>query len=268
MRVVLPEHYDHTTTRYPVVYVLHGVADSYQSWTTNTDLIALTRRIKVILVMPDGGGGRDAGWYSNWSDGSRHWETFHTKVLVPYIDRTFRTRGSRHRGVIGCSMGGFGAMSYAARHRGLFRAAASLSGAVDSMYAAPASGPAYHVAGVGVPGYSAGTPNEAVWGSQLEHEDRWRAHNPTDLARKLTGVWLFVSSGMGTPGGSEGEDPTRPYAYPTENVIFQMNLNFTSALDDAGVRYTSDFHAGYHDWPYWERDLHDVLPRVVKAISG
>jgi S-formylglutathione hydrolase FrmB len=73
---------------------------------------------------------------------------------------------------------------------------------------------------------------------------------------------------MGTPGGEQGEDPSRPHAYVNENFIFQMNIDFTSALDDAGVAYTSDFHNGYHHWPYWQRDLHRALPRLVKIISG
>lgn len=266
VRVLLPDGYDRGTARYPTVYLLHGVADSYTSWTDRTDIVAFTKRTKALIVMPDGGHGSDAGWYSDWSDGSRQWETFHTKVLVRYIDRTFRTTG--RRAVVGNSMGGFGAMSYAARHRGLFHAAATFSGAVDTLYGYPASGPFFHYLGAGYEGNSAGTPNESVWGSQLTHTDRWRAHNPTDLAPKLKGTWLYVSAGMGTPGGPEGEDTSDPASYGFENFIFQMNLNFTRALDDAGVRYTSDFHAGYHDWPYWQRDIHKVLPKLVKAISS
>jgi S-formylglutathione hydrolase FrmB len=267
VRVLLPDGYAKGTARYPVVYLLHGVADSYTTWTRRTDVVAFTRRIKAIVVMPDGGSGSEAGWHSDWRDGSRQWETFHTKVLVRYIDEAFRTMGAGHRAVIGNSMGGFGAMSYAARHRGLFRVAASFSGAVDTMYAFPLSGPFFEYGGRGLAGQSLGTPSDGVWGDQLSEEDEWRRHNPTDLAAKLKGVKLYVSSGMGTPAGPSGDDPSRPHGYATENFIYQMNLSFTGALDDAGVGYTSDFHGGYHDWPYWERDLHLVLPKVVRAIS-
>src|SRR5437773_7393562 len=95
--------------------------------------------------MPDGGHDANAGWYSDWVEGSRQWETFHTSVLVRYVDRHFRTLGGGHRAVAGLSMGGFGAMSYAARHRGLFTAAASFSGAVDTRYVEPASGIGFNV---------------------------------------------------------------------------------------------------------------------------
>ncbi len=267
VRVVLPDGYTRTRVRYPVLYLLHGVGDTRTSWTDNTDLVALTQRVPVIIVMPDGGRGAQAGWYSDWKDGSRHWETFHTNVLVPYIDRSFRTRGDGHRAVAGCSMGGFGAMSYAARHRGLFRAAASFSGVVDTMYAAPASGAVFHLGGRGVGGESIGTPNEGVWGSQITDEETWRAHNPTDRAADLRGVRLFVGSGTGTPGGSQGDDPSRPNAYVTETFVYQMNLEFTRALDQAAVSYESRFRAGYHDWPYWQQELHRVLPSIVRTVA-
>lgn len=267
IRVLLPDGYDKSKARYPVVYLLHGVGDNYRSWTALTDVVAFTKRTKAIVVMPDGGSGSNAGWYSDWKDRSRQWETFHTKILLTYIDRNFRTLGKGHRAAIGISMGGFGAMKYAARHKGMFRAAASFSGMVDSMYGWPASGPFFHHAGQGIGGQSLGTPNENVWGDQVSDEDRWRAHNPTDLAAAFKGVWLYVATGTGAPGGPAGEDPTRPHSYANENFIWQMNLNFTRALDEAGVRYTSDTDGGgYHHWPYWQHQLHQALPKVLNVI--
>jgi S-formylglutathione hydrolase FrmB len=38
------------------------------------------------------------------------------------------------------------------------------------------------------------------------------------------------------------------------------------ALDEAKIRYSSEVHAGYHHWPYWQRDLHRVFPKVLQAI--
>jgi S-formylglutathione hydrolase FrmB len=233
-----------------------------------TDVVRFARRFRVILVMPDGGKGSDAGWCSDWKDSSRQWETFHTKVLIPYIDRTYRTLGAGHRGAFGISMGGFCAMSYAGRHRGLLRAAASFSGFLDTMYATPASGTVYHYGGSGYNGQGLGSPTENVWGSQLTDEGRWRAHNPTDLAPALKGVWLYLSSGFGTPGGPAGDDFSRPHSYVIENYLFQLNLSFTRALDDAGIRYIADFHAGYHHWPYWQRDMHNALPKLVAALAS
>jgi S-formylglutathione hydrolase FrmB len=259
VRILLPEGYGSGRARYPVVFLLHGAGDTYATWSQNTDVVSLSRRYRAIIVMPDGGHGSEAGWYSDWKDGSRQWETFHTKVLIRYIDTQFRTRGAGHRAVAGLSMGGFGAMSYAARHKDLFRAAASFSGAVDTMYLAPGSGVAFTAAH-----NRFGTPDDRVWGNQTTEMDAWRAHNPTDRAPDLAGKWLFVATGTGTPGGPAGDDPSNPGGYGIEHGVFHMNMSFARALDGAAVPFTSDFYTGgYHDWPYWERELHLSLPQLV-----
>jgi S-formylglutathione hydrolase FrmB len=267
VRVLLPVGYGRGRRRYPVLYLLHGVGDTYTSWMQNTDVTAYSRLFPLIIVMPDGGSGPDAGWYSDWKDGSRQWETFHIRDLVPYIDRHYRTLGPRHRAVVGFSMGGFGAMSYAARHPTMFRAAASFQGFVDTRYAAPISGPFFDAAGRGVAGMSLGTPREGVWGDQTADAPTWRAHNPTDLAARLRGLWLYVASGNGQPGGPAGDDPSHPNLYAEEAFIYQDNQQFIAALNQAGVAYTSHFTAGYHGWPYRQYELHRILPAITHVIG-
>src|SRR6266480_1971583 len=83
------------------------------------DVAEFSAQFPLVIVMPDGGHDAEAGWYSDWADGSRQWETFHMRTLVRYVDHHFRVLRRGHRAVAGLSMGGFGAMSYAARHRGL-----------------------------------------------------------------------------------------------------------------------------------------------------
>src|SRR5438876_9887881 len=145
VRILPPADYATTRARYPVLYLRHGAGDTYKTWTEQADVQEFSAQFPLIIVMPDAGHDSEAGWYSDWADGSRQWETFHTHVLVLYVDSHFRTLGRAHRAVAGLSMGGFGAMSYAARHRGLFRAAASFSGAVDTRYVEPASGVGFNV---------------------------------------------------------------------------------------------------------------------------
>lgn len=260
VRILLPDGYGAGCGLYPVLYLLHGVGDTYRTWTENTDVAAFSADLPLIVVMPDGGHTPDAGWYSDWEDGSRQWETFHTEVVVDFVDRSYRTLGDGHRAVMGNSMGGFGAMSYAARHPDLFVAAASFSGAVDTMYGYPASG-----AGFAAANEQFGTPDERVWGDQVTHEENWRAHNPTDRAADIAGTEIFVATGTGTPGGPEGDDPSNPGAYAVEEFILQMNVSFAAALTREGVPFTEDFYpGGYHGWPYWERGLHWALPQIME----
>ncbi|HUI28283.1 MAG TPA: alpha/beta hydrolase family protein [Candidatus Kryptonia bacterium] len=260
VRILLPADYDPIGLRYPVLYLLHGAGDTFMSWTDLTDVQEFSAQFQVIIVMPDCGHDAVAGFYSDWIDGSRQWETFHTRVLTKYIDRHFATLHNwRHRAAAGLSMGGFGAMSYAARHRRLFRAAASFSGAVDSLYPTPITSILY----------SQQVVNPGIWGSPTTNENIWRAHNPTDLAGHLRGVTLFIASGDGAHGGPAGEDPNGGLGgYITEAFIKAMNLDFAGALDAYGVPYSKDFYqGGYHGWPYWQRELHWALPQIMSLIG-
>jgi S-formylglutathione hydrolase FrmB len=258
VRVLLPEGYRDSRRRYPVLYLLHGAGDTYRTWTDATDVQAFSADLPLIIVMPDGGRNTEAGFYSDWLDGSRHWETFHTRVLRRYVDRHFRTlKGRRHRAVAGLSMGGFGAMSYAARHPRLYRAAASFSGVLDTLYPSPATPFIRSLNILALGG----------WGDPVENADVWRAHNPTSLAPKLRGVALFISTGNGMQGGPF-PDINVPLAYALEAVLATMNQNFVAALDAVGVPHTDNFYgAGYHFWPFWERELHAVLPQIMALIG-
>lgn len=277
VRVLLPTAYCDGDDRYPVLLLLHGAGDTWQTWTANTDVEVFSEAFDVIVVMPDGGRNSEAGWYSDWADGSRQWETFHTDVLVEWVDSSFRTLGDGHRAVAGLSMGGFGAMSYAARHPGLFDAAASFSGAVDTMMGWPLNGFGFELAHD-----QFGTPDDRVWGDHITDADDWRAHNPTDQAAALAGVEVFLATGTGTPGGPAGDDPGNPGGYVVEQAIWQMNREFVQALDGAGVDYNPNggfdpslphatdwsYVGGYHGWPYWEATLHWALPQIVEVIGG
>jgi diacylglycerol O-acyltransferase / trehalose O-mycolyltransferase len=127
VRLLLPTHYrDRPEARWPSLYLLHGCCDSYISWTRSTDIELLSAASDVLVVMPDGG---RVGFYSDWLTGPS-WERFHTEELPQLL--ASRYRASDRRAVAGNSMGGLGALTYTARHPGLFAAAASFSGIVHT----------------------------------------------------------------------------------------------------------------------------------------
>src|SRR5947209_11483659 len=130
VRLMLPVGFEaNPHRRWPVLYLLHGAddPDTYKCWTRSTDVAALTAGLPLLVVMPEGG---TEGYYSNWFNegrgGSPAWETFHLVELPKVLERDWRV--SDHRAVAGLSMGGLGAMLYAAHSPHLFRAAASFSG--------------------------------------------------------------------------------------------------------------------------------------------
>ena len=244
VRLLVPRGFDaDASRRWPVLYLLHGATDSYVSWTRSTDVEAFTADMNLLVVMPEGG---DHGYYSDWwnrgKGGPPMWETFHTIELPQLLGRNWRA-GDR-RVVAGLSMGGMGAMSYAARHPGMFLAAASYSGVLDTPLG--------------------GVRDAAMWGDPKAQAAIWREHNPTDLAPKLRGLPLYVSYGDGRPGPLDratGVDDL-------EGRIARENERFLARLEEAGIAVTIDaYGAGVHDWPYWERALHQSMPLLLEALG-
>lgn len=258
VRLLLPPGWQRSPHRtWPTVYLLHGCCDGdtgYRSWTNNTDAEALTARAGVLVVMPEAG---PAGFYSDWRAGPA-WETFHLTELRRLLEREYRS--GHRRAVAGLSMGGFGALSYAARHPGMFRAAASYSGVVHTTFQSPAGETL--VANI-VRG--AGEDPDALWGAPAEHPEVWAAHNPFDLARRLRGIPVYLSAGDGRPGPL---DPPGAQPDPLEEFLGAQSVALAAELRAAHVRVRTDFYGpGRHAWPYWERALHRSFPLLVRAIT-
>ena len=189
VRLLLPAHYQtKKNQRWPVLYLFHGCCDSYVSWTRSTDIEQLTEHLDVLVAMPDGGA---VGFYSDWQSGPR-WETFHTIELPMLLAQNYGA--GTIAAVAGLSMGGLGALDYAARHPGMFSVAASFSGIVHTRLSSDES-----------QGYlgliqSEGQDPLALWGDPDGHVDIWKQHNPYDLAPQLRDLRLFISAGNGQPG--------------------------------------------------------------------
>ena len=147
--IYLPADYTTATDRrYGVVYLLHGFGDNWGAW--NDQWLHITTLIDskeaageitpMIYVMPQGFN----SYYVNRYDGSFNYMDMFTEELVPYIDRTYRTRADRSsRAVAGYSMGGFGAMILPSKHAELFSVSIplSMSFRTDEQYMAePQSG--------------------------------------------------------------------------------------------------------------------------------
>jgi diacylglycerol O-acyltransferase/trehalose O-mycolyltransferase len=227
--------------RWPVLYLLHGCCDTYESWTRSTDIAELPQLRDVLVVMPEGG---DVGFYSNWQDGPR-WQDFHLRELPGILARY--GAGPR-RAIAGLSMGGLGAMDYAARRPRMFRAAASFSGVLHPLDASRLW--------LGL--FSRYTPDpEDVWGDPADDRATWRRHDPTELLPALKGIPLFVSSGDGS--GAKRD--------VIEGVVGAESRAFVRRARALHIPvYAELYRGGTHDWPYWQRELHRALPLLLGPL--
>ena len=247
IRVLLPAGYTaESARRYPVLLLLHGCCDDYRSWVDKGRAEQLTAPYPLIVVMPDGG---SAGWYSDpYAGGPPKYETYAFDELLPWVDQAFRTTGKRAVG--GLSMGGFGALKYAARHPGVFEAAASYSGVLDA--------PSF-----AANGYANLIP-DAVWGPRATDLARWREHNPLDLAANLRGLKLLeLRTGNGQPGPLD----TRTSRDNLELEVWRENTAMHAKLDELQIPHVyDDYGPGVHDWPYWARALEQTLRNLVAVF--
>ncbi len=258
VRVLTPEGFDANADHLPVLWLLHGGFGSAADWTDVGNAEALTAGLPLIVVMPDAGTG---GWYADWRnatpEGPQGWETFHLGELRPFIESRYQTRTDRGgRAVAGLSMGGFGAMHYAARHPDLFGFAASFSGAVDILHpgvsAVVSASPLAHD----------GTPGD-IFGHRVLDEATWRAHNPVDLAEGLRTVEVQLRTGNGMPGGEHGGTID-----VQEIGVSQATATLHRRLDELGIPHLyDDYGPGAHTWDYWRDDLEATLPAIVAAFA-
>jgi enterochelin esterase family protein len=123
--VYTPPGYMNGSERYPVLYLVHGAGDSYDSWTSVghanlilDNLIAEGKARPMIVVMPFGhtpdrpGGNMLAN--TDFGDDL-------IKDLIPTIDGQFRTLADQHdRAMAGLSMGGSHTIRFGLTHPELF----------------------------------------------------------------------------------------------------------------------------------------------------
>jgi S-formylglutathione hydrolase FrmB len=252
VRVLLPDDYRKSRRRYPVLYLLHGCCNGnagYRTWTDRLEAERITAGKPLIVVMPDSGpGGGYVDWWNFGAGGPPQWETYHLDQLVPFIDRRYRTIARRRgRALAGLSMGGQGALGYAARHPDMFAAAAAFSGAVDLNLITPALN-------------AIGARDDRPLGPYETQQLRTRAVNPWDLAGNLRGLVLALRTGNGRDADGDLVDVI-------EAGVHAANVSLHDRLDELGIQHTwDDYGAGTHTGAYWIRDLELSLPQIMRTF--
>ena len=280
--VLLPEGYERSQRRYPVLYAFHGAGGSEEFWMSTGKQPPLIETISaetpVIIVMPDAG---VIGVHSDWPDDpGQQWETFHVKRLVPHIDATYRTRpGRENRAAFGYSMGGFGAMHYAFRHPDVFGAAGTASGFPESSIRSVA---------VFMPFVAAlsalCTSSQMVygpWGDPVTESETWEEHNPTANVERMRGMLLYAASADGVPCDQEdaetlARDSVPDYTNASEGVMRESTRSFHDALEAEGVAHVyREWECGVHSYRYrdmalaeWWPLMTDFFDRATPAASA
>lgn len=125
--VFLPPSYaEDAQRRYPVVYALHGYSIGAEQWTQEIHVPQTIEgafaqgAAEMIVVLPDSRTVHNGSMYSS-SPTTGDFERFVARDVVEYIDEHYRTIPQRRsRGLVGHSMGGYGASRIGMKHADVF----------------------------------------------------------------------------------------------------------------------------------------------------
>jgi len=237
--VFLPPSYaTQKSRRYPVVYALHGYSIGAEQWTheihvpqTIEGAFALGAK-EMIVVLPDSKTVYNGSMYSS-SQTTGDFEKFISHDVVAYIDAHYRTiPGRNSRGLVGHSMGGYGASRIGMKHPDVFGALYIMSPCCMS----PMTG--------GGPG-----PADQMKERAIANEKKVAAaKSPADLAAQSPG---FGAAGYAT-AAAWAPDPKNPPLYfdlatkdgdPQPEIVAKMTANAPFAFIDQYVGNLRQYRA-------------------------
>ncbi|MFI9722647.1 alpha/beta hydrolase-fold protein [Streptomyces sp. NPDC052396] len=260
VNVLLPDDYHTSGRTYPVLYLFHGGG-------TDQDFITFDRlHIRdwtagkpIIVVMPDGG---HAGWYCNpvtSNVGPRNWESFHINQLLPWIDANFRTFAEYDgRAVSGFSMGGFGALKYAAKYYGHFASVSAHSG--PASLRGPVAGiPGAVVHWANVSSAALDLAGGTVYGVPWD-QNRVSMDNPCERLDSYRNKRIFLVAGT-------SPEPINWFDTMNEVGVLQTQREFRGLLDRAGIPFEwHEVPGGHFVRPdLFQNDLDGIIDRLRKA---
>jgi putative tributyrin esterase len=224
--VILPADYNtSTTTRYPVLYLLHGLTGHYSDWTTRSTVVDHARRYRMIIVTPEG----NDSWYVD------KYETYILDELIPDVQQRYRTIEARYgRAIAGLSMGGYGATKFGLKSPQTFAFAASLSGAF---------------------GVTSFTEKDVP---QLWHASLKLFGPLGSETRRVNDLFEIVKN---LPAARIASLPFFYFDCGTEDaaLIFTFNRDLAKLMVDRKIPHEFRQLPGDHSWAYWDQQIPHVL---------
>ena len=241
--VILPRDYRASkTSRYPVLYLLHGLGGHYSDWITRTNVADYAALYRMIVVMPEG----NDSWYTDSAaKPSDKYETYILKELIPDVQHRYRTIETRYgRAIAGLSMGGYGALKFGLKFPGSFIFAGSMSGVTEA-----ASWTAEDLKDLKAIGDSL----QPVFGSS--GSETRRTNDLFELVRSMNASRV---AGL-------------PYFYldcGTDDFTANSNQKFAELLRQKKILHEYRQLPGNHNWAYWDQQVQEVLKIAAEKLHA
>ena len=236
MTVYTPAGYETSPkTKYPVLYVLHGIGGDEDAWVTQgratqilDNLIARGEAKPMIVVFTNGNISQEAAPLENSTGYTRptmslpqtmegSFETAFPEI-VKFIDSRYRTIAKKQgRAICGLSMGGFHTLYITLNNPDMFNYSGMFSAAIGT-----------------------GSEQQAAHKEIYENVDGKLA---TYFAKKPALLWIGIGK---------------------TDFLIQSNNEFRAKLDAAGYPYTYMETDGGHIWRNWRIYLSEFVPLIFK----
>ena len=138
--VYLPAGYDESKT-YPIIYLLHGLSDTYTCWAQKArlkdvadELIGSGELCPVVIITPNAGDPDTHNVPNGYFNMPGHnYEDFFFQEFLPTVEQRYHIISDKgHRAIMGLSMGGGGSTVYCQHHPEMFSSCYSMSGWLDN----------------------------------------------------------------------------------------------------------------------------------------
>ena len=223
--VYTPPNYERASTRYPVLYLLHGAGSDESSWSESgrvnlilDNLIADGKLKPLIVVMPYGYAYPPMSPLASGADAMKRQRAGFNRDLIedviPLVQASYRVYTDReHRAIAGLSLGGAQALGMGLSHPELFSRVAGFSPALGAVTSPEAGG--------------------------LDFKEL------VADTKKVNGEFKLVWVGCGS-----------------DDTLFQSVQSFSKTLDSSGVKHVFRETDGAHTWLNWRRYLAEVAPQL------
>ncbi len=234
-RIYLPQKYAQPTSRFPVLYLLHGFYGNFRDWDTQSHLRQYAQNLDLIIVMPDEGN----NWYVNSATVPQNrYEDYIVKDLIAEVDGRFRSIASRDaRAIAGLSMGGYGSLNLALKHPELFTFAGSLSGALNAPSDLGPRQPEFQTSLLDAFG--------ALGSTARNENDVFLRLKQADVSRL---PYIYLACGEG-------------------DAFIELNRQFAAQLLAEHARYEAHDAPGEHDWKFWDKSIKEMLPVLMRSLN-
>jgi enterochelin esterase-like enzyme len=243
VNIYLPEEFDRQPQKkYPVLYLLHGLTDTYRAWVDKghldkvaDEMISKGEVCPMIIIMPNAGGPNtrvDWNGYFNMDGWAYH--DFFYQELMPTFEKKYRIIGDKaNRAVSGLSMGGGGCTVYAQRHPDLFSSCYAMSAWLTSQDTQV-------------------NPNDhqtAV--SKAVHDNSaidYVRNASAEVVNQLKTVRWFVDCG-------------------DDDFLLDQNEEFHRLMRGKRIACELRVRNGNHGWDYWNTALRTSLPFAAQSFN-